>query len=319
MPHRFRDQHLKGVWAAIPLPWTDRGTLDAGILRELIAIYKDAGVHGVYTTGTDGEFHVLELSDFRSMVDAFARAVTDVGIPAQVGVTWVHTAGVIERTAYARDRGIQAVQVALPFWQALNDRELTNFFADLARAFPDVALIHYNIALAKRFLTGTEYRALLEVAPNLVGTKQTGGNVAALEEVVLATPELHHFVVDPHIVPGLLLGAKGTYSAAVNISAVWMMEWWADCERGDWSAATSKKVLLDRMDREAVRRLPHLSAEPSWSKLYTRCGIFPTMPLAVRAPYLAATEDDARVFRGLLETEFAEMIPTGRRATARRR
>ena len=309
MPRRFRDQHLKGVWAAIPLPWTARGTLDAGMLRELVSLYKAAGVHGVYTTGTDGEFHVLEIAGYREMVDAFARAVTDLDMPAQVGVTWVHTAGVIERMAYARDRGIHAVQVALPFWQPLNDRELTGFFADLAKEFPDVAVIHYNIALAKRFLTGAEYRALLGVAPNLVGTKQTGGNVAAFEEVVLATPELHHFVVDPHIVPGLLLGAKGTYSAAVNISATWMMEWWADCERGDWTAATRKKVMLDRMDREAVRRLPHLSAEPAWSKLYTRCGILPTMTLAVKAPYLAATEEDASVFRALLESEFREMIP----------
>ncbi|MBM4420907.1 MAG: dihydrodipicolinate synthase family protein [Chloroflexi bacterium] len=312
MPERFRDQHLHGVWAAIPLPWTDRGVVDEGVLRELLRIYREAGVHGVYTTGTDGEFHVLDIADYRSLVDAFARGAADVGIPAQVGVTWLHTAGVLERIAYARDRGINAVQVALPFWQPLSDREILNFFADLARAFPDVALIHYNIALAKRFLTGAEYRSILEVAPTLVGTKQTGGNVAAFEEVVLATPRLHHFVVDPHVVPGVLLGARGTYSAAVNISARWMMEWWRDCERGDWQAATRKKVMLDRMDREAVGLLSHLTAEPSWSKLYTRCGIYPKMPLRVRAPYLSATDEDAAAFTRLLETGYPEMIAPNR-------
>lgn len=302
-------EQLRGVWAAIPLPWSADGHVDGGLMTELCATYKASGVAGVYTTGTDGEFHVLDQPDYREMVDAFGRAVDRTGIPAQVGVTWVHTKGVLERIAYARERGIRAVQVALPFWQGLNDRELLGFFEDIARAFSDVAVIHYNIALARRFLTGAEYRLIREVAPNLVGTKQTGGHVGAFEAVVLATPEIRHFVVDPHIVPGALLGARGTYSAIVNINSRWTADWWGACERGDWIEATRRKVLVDQMDADAQRLLPHLTAEPSWSKLYTRCGVAPQISLAVRAPYLAATEEDARVFRALLEERYPELVP----------
>jgi dihydrodipicolinate synthase/N-acetylneuraminate lyase len=307
-PSEFRDQSLRGVWAAIPLPWDGEMHVDSGLLYELVAAYKAAGLNGVYTTGTDGEFHVLEADEFERVVAAFARAVSDVGIAGQVGVTWLHTEGVLRRIAISSAYGIDAVQVALPFWEPLNDRELLGFFEDMTKAFPEVALIHYNIFRAKRILRGTDYQKILEVSPNLVGTKQTGGDLRAFEEVVLETPTLHHFVVDPNIVPGVLYGAKGTYSAVANISSRWMVDWWTECERGDWPAATRRKLLLDRMDAEAVALLPHITAEPAWSKLYARSGIAPTIPLTVRAPYLAASEEDAVAFRGLLQRSYPELV-----------
>ena len=61
-PLEFRDPHLRGVWAPLVIPWQRDGSdgqVDAGALRELVARYVAAGVHGVYATGTDGEFHVL--------------------------------------------------------------------------------------------------------------------------------------------------------------------------------------------------------------------------------------------------------------------
>ena len=65
---------LSGAWAAIPTPWTADGSIDAGMVRELVERYVAAGLNGAYTTGTDGEMHVLEFEDFRSLVDAFASA-----------------------------------------------------------------------------------------------------------------------------------------------------------------------------------------------------------------------------------------------------
>ena len=78
--------------------------------------YAEAGLDGAYTTGTDGEMHVLELDEFRSLVEAFARSAQETGMPAQVGCAWLHTAGVIERGRLAYDHGIDRIQVALPAW-----------------------------------------------------------------------------------------------------------------------------------------------------------------------------------------------------------
>ena len=299
---------LRGVWAALPIPWTARDTVDAGLVGELVHRYAAAGVDGVYTTGTDGELHVLELEDFRRLVDAFAAGVQAARLPAQVGCTWLHAAGVRERAAYAEQRGIGCVQVALPFWVPLNDDETRRFFAGLSAACPEVGIVHYNIARSGRFLTGEDYRAILPVAPNLLGSKHTGGDVGSLIEIVEATPELHHFVVDQQIVPGALFGARGFYSFLVNLNPRFTVELWRDCERGDWAEAARKRLLVEQFQRAWLRRVGPVTASPALAKLATRAGIAPEFPLRVREPYLAGTEEQVLALRELLREEYPELL-----------
>ena len=238
----------------MPTPWTADGRVDGGVVRELMQRYAAAGLDGAYTTGTDGEMHVLDLPEFRELVDAFAAAADETGLPVQVGCTWQHTDGVIERARYAREKGIARVQIALPSWVPLSDDEILRFFAAVQEALPDVVIIHYNIARSGRFLTGTDYRRILEVAPNLAGSKHTGGDVGSLIEIVQATPELAHFVVDSQIVPGALFGAKGFYSFIANLSPAFALGLWRCCREGRWEEAA-------RMARDLRRLLPNLAGE----------------------------------------------------------
>ena len=90
-------QPLSGVWVAMPTPWTADGKVDDGIVTELVDRYAAAGLHGAYTTGTDGELHVMEFDELEQLVHAFSRAAEANAIPVQVGCGWLHTQGVIER------------------------------------------------------------------------------------------------------------------------------------------------------------------------------------------------------------------------------
>lgn len=303
----FDEVSLRGVWAALALPWGDGGALDCGLIREVVGRYQAAGVNGVYTTGTDGELHVLELDGFRRLVDAFVPAVAAAGLPAQVGCTWVNAEGVHRRAEYARAQGIGCVQLALPFWEPLSVDEAVRFFADFGEAFPELALVHYNIAKTGRFLTGADYRAVLDVAPTLIGTKQTGGDVGSLIEVVQATPELRHFVVDGQIVPGALFGAKGFYSFLVNLNPRFTVELWRDCERGDWVEAARKRMLVESFFRDWLSDVGPVTASPALAKLAARVGIAPEMPLHVRSPYRAATEAQVTALRRLLREGYGEL------------
>ncbi len=299
---------LQGAWAAIPTPWNANGSVDAGIVRALVERYASAGLNGAYTTGTDGEMHVLEIEDFRALVDAFADATNAAGLPAQIGCTWHHTHGVIERARYARDRGISRVQIALPGWVPVNDAEMLGFFDAIHRALPDIDLIHYNISTAGRFLTGSDYRNILEVAPNLRGSKHTGGNIASLIEIVRETPELHHFVVDTQIIPGALFGARGFYSFIANLSPSLAAALWSDCKNRDWDAAAAKRVRIDAFFAAWRKTFAGVTASPALGKIATAAYTLPEMPLAVRAPYLAGTEVHVATLRSLIQTEFADLI-----------
>lgn len=298
-------EHLAGVWVAMPTPWTSAGAIDAGVVRALVERYAGAGLQGAYTTGTDGEMHVLDLPEFTALAEAFGRAVADAGLPAQMGCTWSHTDGVIERARIARANGIDTIQVALPSWVPLNDTELLRFFAALQEALPDTRIVHYNIANAGRFLSGADYRSILDVAPNLAGSKHTGGNVASLIEIVDATPGLDHFVVDTQIVPGALFGATGFYSFIANLSPELALELWALADAGRWEEAARLRERIDRFFRAWRKEWGAVTASPALGKIASAAGVLPGMPLAVRAPYRAGTAGDVTTLRTL----FAEAFP----------
>jgi dihydrodipicolinate synthase/N-acetylneuraminate lyase len=301
---------LRGVWVAMPTPWDASGGIDAGVVRELVSRYREAGLHGAYTTGTDGEMHVLDLPEFTHLAEAFGRAVTDAGLPAQMGCTWSHTGGVIERARIAAANGIATIQVALPSWVPLNDRELLAYFAALQDALPETRLIHYNIANAGRFLAGRDYQAILEVAPNLAGSKHTGGNVASLIEIVQATPGLDHFVVDGQIVPGALFGAKGFYSFVANLSRRLTLDLWGHCERRKWEDAARLRERIDALFRRWRATCPEITASPALGKIAAAAGVLPGMPLAVRAPYQAGEQRHVAELRQLFAESFPEYAGT---------
>jgi dihydrodipicolinate synthase/N-acetylneuraminate lyase len=298
---------LSGVWVAMPTPWTTGGTIDAGIVAELVQRYAAAGLHGAYTTGTDGEMHVLDLPEFTVLAEAFGKAVSDAGIPAQMGCTWSHTDGVIERARIAAGNGIDTIQVALPSWVPLNDTEMLRFFEALQRELPETRLIHYNIANTGRFLTGKDYVAILDVAPNLAGSKHTGGNVASLIEIVDATPGLDHFVVDTQIVPGALFGAKGFYSFVANLSPELTLRLWSLASSGQWDEAARLRERIDRLFRAWRSERDGITASPALGKIATAAGVLPRMPLAVRAPYVAGQAKDVDRLRELVDGEFPEI------------
>ena len=297
-------ERLRGVWVAMPTPWGADGEIDTGVVCELVQRYAAFGLHGAYTTGTDGEMHVVELADFRRLAEAFGRAAADTGLPAQMGCTWSHTSGVIERGRIAQDAGIEIIQVALPSWIPLGDAEVRDFFSALHEALPDMQIVHYNIAKAGRFLTGTDYRALLEVAPNLVGSKHTGGDVASLIEIVQATPALDHFVVDGQIVPGALFGAQGFYSFLANLAPHIALELWHLCEQQRWEDAARLRERIDHLFRAWLGTTGDVSASSALGKIATAAGILPGMPLAVRPPYRSGDATHVDALSRLIDRSF---------------
>ena len=301
-------QSLRGVWAAIPIPRQESGALDTGLFTEIVHRYKSEGVHGVYTTGTDGEMHEFEYDEFCHMTGVFAKAAKAAGIPAQSGCTWVNGEGSIKRAMYARDQGLSCVQVALPFWVTLKDQEILRYFERLAEICPDVGIVHYNTAATGRFLTGRDYQLIESVAPNLVGSKHTGGNVSSISEIVESTPELHHFVVDTQILPGVLLGAKGFYSFLVNLNPRFAVQMWDDCERGDWKELGRKRRLVDGLFREWAGYIS--LASPAIVKIGARLGIAPEIRLGIPHPYISGTEDQVVALRTLMQDRFSELIYT---------
>ncbi|MGJ6979856.1 dihydrodipicolinate synthase family protein [Aestuariimicrobium soli] len=293
---------MKGVWAALPIPWQGEH-VDQAMVRELVHRYADAGLHGAYTAGTDGELHVLDDRAFDELTEALAAASAETGLAVQAGCTASHTSAVVRRARFASDAGIRVVQVALPGWIPLSDDEVVDFFGGLAQEVPEVGVVHYNIATSGRFLLGAQYRRLVEACPTLVGTKTTGGDVSQLIDIVDGAPDLAHFVVDHQIVPGAQFGAVGFYSFHANLVPRVSLALWEACERRDWDEAVRLRLAMEVFLREWRAARPKVSS-PALAKIATSAGLLPGFPLGVRAPYRSGSDEDVAALVELVGKHF---------------
>src|SRR5216684_6349113 len=97
MAHSLTRQNLHGIWVAIATPFDEDYCLDEAAFRENIRRLHAAGIHGIYTTDSDGEFYAIELDEFKRIVDVFADESRRLNFPTMVGVTWCNTQGMLDR------------------------------------------------------------------------------------------------------------------------------------------------------------------------------------------------------------------------------
>ena len=229
---------LRGLWSAVPTPWDVRGELDEGVLGRNCEQLAAAGIDGIYTTDSDGEFYAIELDEFRRLARAFGAAMEAVHLDAAMGVTWTHTRGIIERIKASCDAGIPNVHVAFPFFMQLAASDVDRFWDDLARAVPEARWIHYAHPRCGPALSGADYARLAQRFPEqLIGSKLSERDIIPLTEILMRSAGLAHFITDPILAPGMMLGAKGCYSYWFNTLPHWHRRYMDACLAADWAVA----------------------------------------------------------------------------------
>ena len=123
-----RDQ-LQGMWVSVPTEWDEYGEFDEKTFRDEIALIITAGAHGVYTTGSTGEFYALDWEEYKIITDAFIAETLD-KIPIQIGANWFNTRDTIRRVKYARDKGAGAAQICFPPWMSMRTENYDQFLID---------------------------------------------------------------------------------------------------------------------------------------------------------------------------------------------
>lgn len=301
-------ENLRGVWASITIPWDEDGNFDEATFRENAAKLVESGVHGIYTTGSTGEFYTLDFDEFERMVDAFA-AETVGQVLTQVGCSWMNTRDSIRMARYAADKGVDGVQVAVPFWMELNDDEVLRYFVDLSRSCPDVGIVHYNIRRAKRFLGGKDYARICPHVPNLIGTKFCSSEFAAWMELQINGPELNHFVGEGNLVVGMMFGAKGMYSSQVLMNPKFILDWYAMCERGEWAEASKIQWQISRWlvkDVYPLIKAGHL--DPTLDKAFQEAAGWLKGSRYTRPPHIPLNDDEMAALVAGIRERYPQML-----------
>ncbi len=201
--------NLAGVFAPIPTPFDDRDRVDTARLRTALARWVRRPLTGFVVLGSNGEAVLMD--DFEAdQVIISARETIPSDRRFIVGTGRESTQAAIRASRRAAEHGADAVLVRTPgfFKTQMTTDAFVRHYTAVADASP-VPVLLYNFTA----LTGVNLLpaavARLATHPNIVGMKESGGDVAQIADLVSGTPDDFN----------VLAGTTATFFAALSVGA----------------------------------------------------------------------------------------------------
>ncbi len=299
-----------GSWAGLPVAWTNDGQFDEETYRADVARCCEAGVPGVYTGGTTGEFYAMEFDEFKAVARATVEECRAGGKPAMIGCTSTYTLGVARRVAYAAEIGADAIQVALPYWMEVGDDQIVPFFKKVAQASGGLPLSIYETNRAKKALTVEQHRAIKDALPGYLMVKANAGTVGCTPEGCAALSEFVNVFVGEDKWGTLgRLGAKGCCSSMVYWNPRVILELWQRVEQQDWASvdATCRR-LNELLEFLHMRFGSRGFTDTAFDRLGGVTNGLLKTSLGSRGPYPSATREDVETLRCWYRDHFPDML-----------
>jgi dihydrodipicolinate synthase/N-acetylneuraminate lyase len=288
------------------IPWDEKDRFLESVFRRGVRNALN-GTRHLYLFGTAGEGYAVTDQQFDQIVSAFVDEMQQAQAEPMVGVIHLSLGTIVERIERCRNAGVRQIQISLPSWGALTDKELFEFFDQTCGRFPECQFMHYNLPRAKRIVTGQEYGRLAEAHSNLVATKNTGDSLSHIRSLIEDAPQLQHFLSEAGYVYGSMLGQCG-------ILASFVMNW--PKLRALLEAGKKKDVAtLVAIQREVnvvlqtlFEAVPDGRIDGAYDKLFAKM-YDSEFPLRLLSPYFGSSDDEYQKFVRLLGQRLPDWVP----------
>ncbi|MGQ9599729.1 MAG: dihydrodipicolinate synthase family protein [Anaerolineae bacterium] len=201
---------LAGVFPPIPTPFDAQGEVDEKALVANLHRWNEHGLAGYVVLGTNGEAVYLGLEEKQRVLETARQA-----IPADklmiAGTGLESTRETIALTRLAARTGADAALVVTPHYYGgkMTPEALVRHYHAVADASP-IPILIYNVPGNTHLDMDAAAIARAAQHPNLIGIKDTAGNITKLADTVrLAGPDFQ-----------VLAGSAGFFLAALALGAV---------------------------------------------------------------------------------------------------
>ena len=308
-PLQYRE--LQGNWASIALPINPDDSIDYAKLEEEIRVLVTAGVNGIYTNGTAGEFYAQTEEEFDRINSLVARYCEKMKVPFQIGASHMSAQISLERIRKARTFQPGAIQVIFADWFPLTHEEAVACLRRMAEVADPIGLVLYNPPHAKRVLQPAEYSHLKEAVPNLIGIKVADGDSAWYEAMKRHCAELAIFVPGHHLATGVARGAAGSYSNVACLHPVGAQRWYDMMKHDMTQALEVEKRIQQFMDEHIVPFITQQRySNQALDKLLAAIGGWADIGTRLRWPYRWIPEKEAERLRPIARQIIPELFPT---------
>jgi 4-hydroxy-tetrahydrodipicolinate synthase len=237
---------VKGLVIPIPAVFDGKGEPDLPMIEKLTDWYLDAGVHGFFILGSQGQGPACRIDQRKAVAETVVRRVNK-RVPAIVQIGAVDPYTSIELGLHAKQIGADAIGVVGPYYYSdRNEWELIEHYKMVDNAVGLPMLLYNNPEYSGYPITPATMAKLREAVPNIFAAKLAMGNIdQAVNYLRVLSREFVLFIPVTQMLPGMLIGVKGSIAAGTPVtvpeSGVQLIEAiWA----GDYERAQKIQVLL---------------------------------------------------------------------------
>ena len=230
---------LKGIVVPIVTPMNEDETINTDELRRQVDRQIEAGIHGIFPFGTNGEGYILNFDEKKLVLQTVIDQVAG-RVPVYAGTGCISTKETIEQCKMAMDCGADVLSVITPSFAKASQRELIVHYETVAAAVPEAPIVLYNIPARTGNALAPETVAELAKIDNIVGAKDSSGDWTNLSAYIELTKDMDFAVLsgnDSLILKALQVGAKGAIAGCANVYPKNMVGIYENFKKGDLEAA----------------------------------------------------------------------------------
>lgn len=254
---------MRGISAPVLTPFHPDNSVNYGEFERLIAYITDNGVHGIFVSGTTGEFVNLTIDERKQLLLSAKRAAKPKD-KIMFNTTAMNLQDLQELMDFAAVQKVDAVSVTAPYYHSYDAKALIAYFQRVAEMAKGQPLYLYNMSVMTRNpISVAVLKAVVESCPNVKGMKDSSMDFMTLLEYQSVVSSNDFELItgnDAQVLSALQAGADGGLIAVASVFPRLSMEVWDQYQRGEIEGAriAQNKILkLRGLYREIMPIMSH--------------------------------------------------------------
>jgi 4-hydroxy-2-oxoglutarate aldolase len=238
--------NVSGVFPALTTPFDADGSVSVESIKHNIAKYNTTGLAGFVAVGSTGESVLLS----RKEIDTVLVAVKESAAPGMkliAGTGTDSTAETIDRTKRAAEIGYHVALVKTPYYYKpmYNTEVFVTHFRRVADASP-IPVMLYSVPQFTGVALEAPEIGVLAQHPNIIGIKESSGNVQRAAEILAAVPASFQVLVGSAsmMFPSTVLGTRGAILALASALPELCVAVFDAAQKGDLETARALQTTL---------------------------------------------------------------------------
>lgn len=245
---KMNTDFMKGVIVPILTPIDENELIDEKKMREQVDYVIEGGVLGILAFGSNGEFYAIEEDEMERGLKIMVNQAAG-RVPVYFGIGAISTKKCCRLAKMAVANGAAGVSVLQPMFLKPTEAELFLHFKTIAESVPETPVLLYNNPGRVNYtLSGNLVERLAHEIPNIVGMKDTSGDITQTAEFIRRTRDVDFKVFggkDTLLYASMCHGAVGGVCTAANFMPELITDVYNKFVKGDFKGSLEAQFKLN--------------------------------------------------------------------------